>query len=179
MKKDLAAMFEHFSRINKRSIMKFVGLGVLVIAIIFKVFVPPAGVSDIEGKARIIDGDSLYVGGREVRLQGIDAPEGRQTCRRDGREWACGNAARNELAKMIAGREVACHGLDIDRHDRLLAVCRANGRELNREMVARGFAVSYGNYQTEEAEALRARLGVWAGEFDRPRDWRRQRNIGQ
>ncbi len=148
-------------------------------AIIFKVFVPPAGVSDVKGKARIIDGDSLYVGGREVRLQGIDAPEGRQTCRRDGREWACGKGARNELVKMIQGREVSCHGLDIDKHDRLLAVCRANGRELNREMVARGFAVAYGRHQREEAEARRARLGLWAGEFDRPRDWRRQRNIGR
>ncbi|MCB1484044.1 MAG: thermonuclease family protein, partial [Hyphomicrobiaceae bacterium] len=49
--------------------------------------------ADVRGAARVIDGDSLYVGQNEVRLKGIDAPEGRQTCLRDGRDWDCGNAA--------------------------------------------------------------------------------------
>lgn len=38
----------------------------------------------ISGLARPIDGDSLWVGVYEVRLKGIDAPEGSQTCLRKG-----------------------------------------------------------------------------------------------
>lgn len=172
-------MIVDFFRFKKRSVMTFLGLAVLVVGILFKYFLGPVGVSDVEGNARIIDGDSLFVGGREVRMQGIDAPEGRQTCRREGRDWACGKAARNELAKLIGRNKVSCNGLDIDKHDRLLAICHANGHELNREMVVRGFAVSYGRYQDEEAIARRARSGIWATEFVRPREWRRQRNIGR
>ena len=55
---------------------------------------PPA---DVQGAARAIDGDSLFVGRHEVRLQGIDAPEGKQTCTRQNATWDCGNAARDEL----------------------------------------------------------------------------------
>lgn len=62
--------------------------------------VPP----EVSGWARPIDGDSLWVGSYEVRLEGIDAPEGRQACRRNGATWSCGDAARDALSRMI-GRE--------------------------------------------------------------------------
>ncbi len=55
----------------------------------------------VSGLARPIDGDSLWVGGNEVRLKGIDAPEGRQTCRRSGAIWGCGEAARSALVGLI------------------------------------------------------------------------------
>ena len=48
---------------------------------------------DITGKVRIIDGDTLEVGGKRVRLFGIDAPEAKQTCTVDGKEWRCGEEA--------------------------------------------------------------------------------------
>jgi endonuclease YncB( thermonuclease family) len=45
----------------------------------------------LEGRAEIVDGDTLRIDGRTVRLQGIDAPETRQTCTdRSGQEWPCG-----------------------------------------------------------------------------------------
>lgn len=34
-----------------------------------------ASANTIEGRAEVIDGDSLKVGGTEVRLFGVDAPE--------------------------------------------------------------------------------------------------------
>ena len=40
-------------------------------------------------------------------------------------------------------------------------------------MVRTGMAVSYGNYAAEEAAARLSRVGVWAGNFERPRDYRR------
>ena len=45
------------------------------------------------GEATAVDGDSLSVGGTSVRLFGIDAPESRQTCDRDGTDWGCGEEA--------------------------------------------------------------------------------------
>lgn len=129
----------------------------------------PPGVS---GAARPIDGDSLWVGGNEVRLKGIDAPEGRQTCRRDGAEWDCGGAARGALVGMIGGDTVSCNVSERDRYGRLLSLCKAGGRDLNAGMVTAGMAVAYGGYDREEGEAKSAKRGIWGSEFDMPRVWR-------
>ncbi len=57
---------------------------------------PAAG--QISGAARAIDGDSMFVGRDEVRMKGIDAPEGRQSCTKDGRPWECGTACARRTA---------------------------------------------------------------------------------
>jgi endonuclease YncB( thermonuclease family) len=129
---------------------------------------------ELTGSARPIDGDSLVVGGREVRLKGIDAPEGRQTCLREGATWPCGEAARRELARLIGNQRVVCRSFGEDKHGRVLAVCGVGERNLNAEMVRAGLAVSYPHFGREEALARAARRGLWAGEFERPRDWRRR-----
>ncbi len=131
------------------------------------------GTSGAHGQARVIDGDSLVVNGREVRLKGIDAPEGRQTCRRNDATWACGEEARRHLTGLISNRQVRCGGAESDQHGRLLGTCEVAGRSLNAAMVEDGYAVSYGGtYQREEARARGERRGLWSGEFERPRDWR-------
>jgi len=40
-------------------------------------------------------------------------------------------------------------------------------------MVEQGWAVSYGDYQREERDARRNRLGIWAGQFEQPSLWRK------
>ncbi|MBU2582529.1 MAG: thermonuclease family protein [Alphaproteobacteria bacterium] len=165
--------------LNKRGPVKWIGLLLIVIGLLFNFFNTAPGIEDAEGIARVIDGDSLFVGGREVRMHGIDAPEGRQTCQRQGREWACGEEARRVLQRLIGRNSVLCKGLEIDKHQRLLAVCEAAGVDLNREMVAHGFAVAYGRFHDEEKVAKASGKGLWSGEFTRPREWRRERNIGQ
>lgn len=137
---------------------------------------PPAG--DVSGQGRPVDGDSLFVGGSEVRLKGIDAPEGRQTCMRNGSAWDCGNAARDELRRLIGGQTVVCQSTERDMHGRLLGYCTAGGRDLNSGMVAAGLAVAYGGYLREQGQAKAAKRGLWAGEFQQPRDWRHERGIG-
>lgn len=134
----------------------------------------------VVGRAQVIDGDSLTLSGYEVRMLGIDAPEGRQTCTRDGRAWACGDAARDHLGSMIGNREVTCEVDRRDQHSRVLATCKVGTENLNRAMVRSGFAVGFGTfYKDEEAAARSARRGIWAGEFERPQDWRRERGIGR
>ena len=164
---------------RKRYIVSLLGLAVLAVGLVLRFFIPAENVENVEGFAKVLDGDSIIVAGREVRMQGIDAPEGRQTCRRNGREWACGREARSLLRRMIGKKKVFCKGLDIDKHDRLLALCQSGSLDLNREMVAKGFAVSYGRFESEERSARKNKKGMWSGEFERPRDWRRDRNIGR
>lgn len=137
--------------------------------------VPP----QISGAARVIDGDSLFVGRDEVRMKGIDAPEGRQTCQRDGRDWACGDAAREELRRLIGNDAVQCRVFERDKHGRMLAACSAGGRDLNAGMVSSGMAVAYGGYLREQGDAKAKKRGLWNAQFQQPRDWRHERGIGQ
>jgi len=132
--------------------------------------------ADVSGLARPIDGDSLWVGNHEVRLKGIDAPEGRQTCQRNGALWRCGEAARDALIRMIGSETLVCAVSERDRYGRLLARCRAGDRNLNAAMVAAGMAVAYGGYEGEQAAAKSERRGLWDAEFQMPRQWRDENN---
>ena len=132
--------------------------------------------ASVMGAARPIDGDSLWVAEHEVRLEGIDAPEGRQTCRRGGEIWACGDEAHRELSRMIAGETVTCRVSRRDAYGRLLARCSAGDRDLNAAMVRTGMAVAYGDYGAEETEARSSERGLWSGEFDAPSQWRAKHN---
>jgi endonuclease YncB( thermonuclease family) len=134
---------------------------------------------EVAGIAQVIDGDSMRVGGRELRLKGIDAPEGRQTCERGGETWRCGEAAAEALRRMTRGARVNCAIEEIDRFERGLATCRVDGRDLNEAMVRDGFALAYGRYESEESAARAAKRGLWASKFERPRDWRRRNGVGQ
>jgi endonuclease YncB( thermonuclease family) len=127
---------------------------------------------DITGAAEAVDGDSIRLNGEDLRLKGLDAPELFQTCRVSGRETACGREARAALRKLLTSGLTTCIGGERDRYSRLLVVCRVRGVDINAAMVRDGQAVSFGSYQSEEAEAKAAYRGLWAGEFERPRDWR-------
>ena len=124
------------------------------------------------GKVEAVDGDSLRVSGRMIRLQGIDAPEFNQTCQREGQETRCGREAAQALKRLISKGEVTCKGFERDRYERLLATCTVLGEDLGAALVKSGHAVSYGDYVLEEAEARAHKRGLWAGTFDFPRDWR-------
>jgi endonuclease YncB( thermonuclease family) len=132
--------------------------------------------STLSGAGRPIDGDSLMVGQQEVRLHGIDAPELAQTCTRDGNPWGCGRAAADELAKLIAGQPVSCISLGTDQYGRTLGQCRAGDTDLNRAMVALGYALAYRRYSTTyvsaEESAKLAKRGIWSGSFELPSETR-------
>ena len=138
----------------------------------------PTGLA-VSGNARVVDGDSLELGGRRIRLFGIDAPESQQDCRDGrGRFYACGVKARDALADAIGRAAVSCTPVG-ESYDRDVAICTAGGRDLSETMVRQGHALELaqhtrGRYTAAEREARAARRGLWTGDFERPAQWRQE-----
>ncbi len=128
---------------------------------------------------KVQDGDTLRIGDTRIRLFGIDAPESKQSCERDGLPWLCGQEAGKFLRSLVAGQKIACVEKDRDRYGRTVATCALpDGRNLGAEMVRAGMALAYRQYggklyDAPEAEAKAEQRGLWAGSFIRPWEWRK------
>jgi endonuclease YncB( thermonuclease family) len=126
------------------------------------------------------DGDSFRLGDRRYRLHGIDAPELHQECKApDGRNWPCGKRARSELRRLIGNHPLECQTMATDRFGRIVATCKAGGRDLAEEMVRSGYATVFTRqgfvspYEQAQQQARAEKRGMWAGSFEVPGDWRR------
>jgi endonuclease YncB( thermonuclease family) len=131
----------------------------------------------IKGRATVIDGDGLEIGGTKIRLFGIDAPEIDQYCQRnDGTRWRCGHYASVELDRLVASHEVSCAARTVDQYDRSVAVCRVGDVDVAEMQVRHGWAVAYRkfskDYVDDEDVARASKLGLWAGRFEMPWAWR-------
>ncbi len=86
------------------------------------------------------------------------------------------------VADKIARRPVTCEDLDRDRYKRIIGRCAVGGEDLEKWMVANGWALAYRRYSldyvAEEADARAVRRGIWAGEFIPPWEWRRGKRLG-
>ncbi|WP_082532011.1 MULTISPECIES: thermonuclease family protein [unclassified Phenylobacterium] len=140
---------------------------------------PPSANAGPAGAARVIDGDTLYVGGERVRLWGVDAPERDQSCEdAAGDLYGCGEKATWALSSLVSGRTLTCQERDVDQYGRTVAQCSADGEDLGARLVREGHALDYtrysrGAYLPDELRARRDKAGVWQGSFSRPEDWRR------
>lgn len=145
-------------------------LTVLLILAGFPAFAAP------NGTIRVIDADTIDVGGTRVRLFGIDAPEMGQPCRADGREWDCGAWARDAVSARFEGAFARCQQRDIDRYGRVVAQCTVDGQDMGRLIVFSGLAWAYRRYSEtydlEEKSAAIAARGLWAVEVQLPSDYR-------
>ena len=135
-----------------------------------------AGDSDA---VHVIDGDSLRIGGREVRLAGIDAPEYRQTCTdAAGAAWPCGQEARTALERIVRGGELTCETAVEDRYGRALSRCKVGAEDVATLLARQGWADGAGDRRFEEpkasiAEAKAAKRGIWRGAHQHPAEWRK------
>ncbi len=151
-----------------------------VVSLLLLVVSDAAAGRKIEGTVKAVyDGDTVMLSTREdsrlkVRLYGIDAPETRKP---DKPGQPFGESSKRALMNKIMGRSVTAEIVDIDQYKRAVAVLRYSGRDINREMVAEGFAWAYrqylkGPYASEyiDAEQLARsrRSGLWRDANPRP-----------
>tara|TARA_B100001964_G_scaffold211776_1_gene247303 strand:+ start:78 stop:590 length:513 start_codon:yes stop_codon:yes gene_type:complete len=132
----------------------------------------------IQGKARIIDGDTIHIGKNKIRLYGIDAPEINQTCTINKIIWECGVVSSQALENIISEEEVRCEILDTDRYKRFVAKCFVKNIHLNQYMIQNGWAVAYRYYSNDfindEEIAKKNKAGIWQGKFQDPYLFRKQ-----
>ena len=129
---------------------------------------------------RPIDGDSLRVGGEEIRIAGFDAPEWGQICETGaGLPWPCGLMARRELARLVRTGGLECQRVGTDRYGRTLAHCRVAAGDVGAAMVKAGLGLRSRQdpfrYGAEETDARIHARGVWQGPHQHPEDYRRGR----
>ena len=131
-------------------------------------------------EAVAIDGNTIKRDGITYRLWGIDAPELDQRCYPQG--WRAGFVAARALAAMIERRPVICEAKGQDSLGRTVALCRVEGRDLGAAMVVSGLARAVtadgGDYDEQEVQAMRARVGMYAHACLSPSEWREQRGLG-
>jgi len=139
--------------------------------------------------ATVKDGGTLQLGNVTYRLDGIDAPPFDQLCIDElADSWTCGIDARDQLTKLIGGRQVRCDDLGVDPSfkKRHLGVCKIEGEatSLSQLLVRQGFALNVessatGRFNTDEARAKEDRQGLWKGCFAAPQEFRNGKKDGK
>ena len=126
---------------------------------------------------KITDGDTIKINGEKIRFSGIDTPELKQTCIKDGENNSCGLTAKQILIDKIAKNKVKCIEEGQDRYKRILAECFVNNESLSSYLVRSGYAFAYRKYSnkfiSDEDYARVNKLGMWSMEFDYPWDFRK------
>lgn len=135
----------------------------------------------LTGRASVIDADTIEIHGQRVRIFGIDAPEGKQTCKDAiGKSYRCGQIGSIALDKFInSSQPIRCEHKDTDRYQRFVGQCfTAAGHDIADWLARKGHALDYrqysnGAYAPAESEAMTKKEGIWQGSFIEPWEWRK------
>ena len=135
----------------------------------------------IKGLPEIVDADSFFIRDQEIRLFGIDAPEGKQFCKtEENKTYPCGRKSSQALKKLINSKAIECRVRSWDRYNRAVSICYLGKTDINDWLVRRGWALAYRkysqNYVSAEQQAQNDRLGLWRGKFMEPWQWRHIHN---
>ena len=126
---------------------------------------------------KVIDGDTIHLNGKKIRFTGIDTPELKQSCLKEGAKDPCGVTAKKILINKIGNNNVECISEGKDQYKRILAECFVNNESLSSYLVRSGYAFAYRKYSKkfikDEDYARIKKIGMWAMKFDYPWDYRR------
>ncbi|TCT02672.1 thermonuclease family protein [Aquabacter spiritensis] len=124
------------------------------------------------GRASVIDGATIEISGRSIRLAGITAPPASMMCTEKGKAqtWRCGERAALALHARLGLAPVACFPTGIDVYTRLVARCYVNGMDVAGAQVRAGWAfpLGPGDYAAEAEAAKIADAGFWRFSFKTP-----------
>ena len=135
-------------------------------------------INDIKSQElKVVDGDTIHLDGKKIRFTGIDTPELKQTCLKEGIQNPCGVTAKQILIGKIGNNNVKCISEGKDQYKRILAECFVNNESLSSYLVRSGYAFAYRKYSKnfipDEDYARINKLGMWSMEFDYPWDYRK------
>jgi len=159
------------------------------IIIIFWVLLSNSVAEEISGIPKVVDGDTVHINNYKFRLEGIDAPELKQQCKKESlkiasligftfyKNYSCGKVSKEKLITKINNSEIKCVFKSKDRYKRYIANCFKGKTNLNQWMVRNGFAIAYRRYSkkyvSDEEFAKENKLGLWQGKFMEPEKWRK------
>ena len=155
--------------LNKRKVIFLISIFLLVFLLT---------INDIKSQElKIVDGDTIHLDGEKIRFTGIDTPELKQTCIKQGVKNDCGITAKLMLIDKISNNTVECISEGKDRYKRTLAECFVNNESLSSHLVRSGYAFAYRKYSkkfiTDENYAKANNLGMWSMKFEYPWNYRK------
>ena len=155
--------------LNKRKIIFLISIFILVFILT---------IDDIKSQElKVVDGDTIHLNGEKIRFKGIDTPELKQICIKDGSKNRCGETAKQILINKIGENKVECIREGIDQYQRTLAECFVNDESLSSYLVKSGYAFAYRKYSkkfiNDENYARGKKIGMWSMKFEYPWDYRR------
>ena len=127
---------------------------------------------------KVIDGDTIMLDNKRIRLKGIDTPEIKQQCLSKSNKYIdCGVAAKINLKQIIANKTLECSNSGTDKYQRHLAYCFVNGTNINLELVKQGYARNYLQnnifFIYYETVVKINKIGLWNTKFEKPGEWRK------
>ena len=155
--------------LNKKKVILVISISSLIFFLIF--------IQVSSQELRVVDGDTIHLNGEKIRFTGIDTPELKQTCIKEGFIDQCGVTAKEILIVKIGDNKVECISEGKDRYKRTLAECFVNDESLSSYLVRSGYAFAYRRYSkkfiVDEDYAKLNKIGMWSMEFDYPWDYRK------
>ena len=136
-------------------------------------------INDIKSQElKVVDGDTIHLNGEKIRFTGIDTPELKQICIKQGIKDYCGLTAKKILIDKIANKTVECISQGKDQYKRTLAECFVNNESLSSYLVRSGYAFAYRRYSKkfiiDEDYAKTNHVGMWSMRFEYPWDYRKK-----
>lgn len=117
-------------------------------------------------KVRVIDAGTIQSGSVTVTLADIAVRDAKAMCKdAKGRSWACGEAGRVALAKLIRARAVTCALPTGGEQKSFAARCSVVGTDLSTWVVRQGWAnpkdTSVKTLAEAEDAAKKEKIGLW------------------
>jgi endonuclease YncB( thermonuclease family) len=113
----------------------------------------------------VVDGSTLRLRETVIRLYGLTSPTRNQTCQVAGTAaFSCGVEATRALSALVSGHSVTCRLAGRDGSGFPEGRCDAGGTDVNRALIAAGWALARGDASdlaVDESEARSLHRGLW------------------
>ena len=131
----------------------------------------------VSGSATVIHAHVFYIGGRYVRLFGVDAPDNDQICSNaTGSSYNCGEDAASWVREWIDKNPIDCYLLKVSPQGQDLATCVWGEYDIGAGLVGAGWGIANTKethiYEPYQVKAQSQSSGLWQGSFYNPEDWR-------